>query len=170
MEYFVIGSDGRKYGPASVNLLNKWAEDGRVFPTTVLEEEGTENRIVAQEISELKFATTGPPAQPRGEQAPQPPWGQSPGPISTYYRDPRGPATYPGNTEVIWAWVLGASGLTCCAIVGPIIGIVVANQARKVGHPTANAARIFSIVILMLDLLWTMFYAVILLLPSSHGS
>jgi hypothetical protein len=37
MEYYVVQPDGSKFGPASLELLNKWAETGRVLPDTVIE-------------------------------------------------------------------------------------------------------------------------------------
>jgi hypothetical protein len=37
MQYMVIWSDGNKYGPADLALLNQWAAEGRITPDTDLE-------------------------------------------------------------------------------------------------------------------------------------
>lgn len=37
MQYMVIWSDGNKYGPADLTLLNQWAAEGRITPDTELE-------------------------------------------------------------------------------------------------------------------------------------
>ena len=161
MNYFVIWPDGRRFGPADLATLNAWAQEGRLTPANVLEEEGTATRLTAQQLPGLTFEPTEAPTT-------QPPLGQPAGAMASYYRDPRATATYAGNNEVTWAWVLGALGLACCPVVGPIFGIVLANKAKQAGHPTANAARIFSIVILALNSLWVLFYAVVAIATGFH--
>lgn len=39
--YYVVGLDGQRYGPADMATLQKWALEGRVLPTMMLEEAGT---------------------------------------------------------------------------------------------------------------------------------
>ena len=39
MQYFVIGPDGQKFGPADINTLTQWAAEGRLTPATMLEDE-----------------------------------------------------------------------------------------------------------------------------------
>ena len=53
MQYLVIWSDGNKYGPADLALLNQWAQDGRVFPDTELEPVDGSPRIKASDLPGL---------------------------------------------------------------------------------------------------------------------
>ncbi len=49
--YFVIGSDGNRYGPADVDTLVVWTREGRIVPGTMLIERGTERSLHASELS-----------------------------------------------------------------------------------------------------------------------
>ena len=39
MRYFVIGANGELYGPADIATLNQWIAEGRLTPTSMLQEE-----------------------------------------------------------------------------------------------------------------------------------
>lgn len=51
--YYVIGSDGQRYGPADVDSLVQWAREGRLIPETILVESGTEAQRRADTIVAL---------------------------------------------------------------------------------------------------------------------
>ncbi len=51
--YYVIGSDGQRYGPADVDALVHWAREGRLIPETILVESGTEVQRRADTIVAL---------------------------------------------------------------------------------------------------------------------
>lgn len=50
MKYFVIGTDGNKYGPFDVKGLKDLSIDGRVLPESILIEEDTGNQHYASSI------------------------------------------------------------------------------------------------------------------------
>lgn len=53
MQYMVIWSDGNKYGPADLTLLNQWASEGRITPDTQLEPVAGGPTIRAGELAGL---------------------------------------------------------------------------------------------------------------------
>jgi hypothetical protein len=61
MQYFVLGSDGKEYGPADVDTLKLWVADGRLAPTTQLRDASTGQIMPASTIGGLFVAT--PPVQ-----------------------------------------------------------------------------------------------------------
>lgn len=162
MEYFVIGPDGRKYGPASIDTLNQWAREGRLLPTSELEDSVAGTRLSAASVPGLVFGApqAGPaPQQPYGQptenvytqQQPQNPYGQPQGNWST----PPGTSPYPrqgspyaadAQSDITKAFIFGALGLICCPVVFSVLGIVNALRAKEKGHPTAQTALIFCIV------------------------
>lgn len=147
----MIGPDGSKYGPADIDKLNQWIKEGRIHSSTELEEEDSGTRRPAQELSELVFDLP-PQAPATGSQQPTvPPWGNPSQPPQDYY--PPGGQPYDpnvGTTEVTWAWVLGILGFLCCPIIGPAIGIALAQTAKNKGNPSAQAPLILCIVALVL--------------------
>lgn len=54
-QYFVIGPDGSKYGPADSATLTQWAAENRLNPNSMLEEAATGMRIEAQRVSGILF-------------------------------------------------------------------------------------------------------------------
>src|SRR5262249_7238780 len=104
VEYFVIGPDGKEYGPATVETLLDWVKQDRIRPTTLLKESGTNLRVEAAKVPGL-FSTvpvSAPPVlvgqsglsessvPPQPVQPMQPDWSQSP---SNYNRNYQ-PQTY----------------------------------------------------------------------------
>ncbi|MBV6458881.1 MAG: hypothetical protein HONBIEJF_02020 [Fimbriimonadaceae bacterium] len=59
MEYYVLGADGNKYGPADVPTLNTWAQEGRVLPTTLLEDFQTGQKLQASAVVGMQFPGSG---------------------------------------------------------------------------------------------------------------
>lgn len=53
--YFVVAQDGQKYGPADIAALNQWIAEGRILPTTMLEDSVSGARIVARALNGLIF-------------------------------------------------------------------------------------------------------------------
>lgn len=169
MRYFVIAPGGQKYGPADVGLLNQWALEGRLTAESELENEITGERILAGRVpgfvapgSPMTSGTPGygpgSPQTPYQEpaspyQAPGQNWQSPPTPYSNYPRGQYTPTTAAGSGELTGAWVLGAVNFLICCPVLPIIGLVMANKAMQLGHPGANAARVFNIVMIALTVL-----------------
>lgn len=62
--YFVIGSDGNRYGPADVDTLVEWTREGRIVPGTMLIERGTERSLHASELSAVAAELRRRPGAP----------------------------------------------------------------------------------------------------------
>lgn len=97
MEYYVVADDGQKYGPANLDTLNEWAQQGRILPTTTIERASDGVRQPASLIPGLILPSSDAGLQAPYASAPQPgtpasPIGQSQppspgfGPISGYPR------------------------------------------------------------------------------------
>jgi hypothetical protein len=100
VRYFVVTQDGQRFGPADVNTLQQWANEGRLLATTTLEEEISGNRVLAGSVPGLNLgggtaAPYGYPTQAPTQQTPTPqspygqpqsPYGQGPNP----YNPPQG--------------------------------------------------------------------------------
>lgn len=167
----MVTPDGQKYGPVDLPTLQQWSQEGRVVATSVLEEEGTGNRVNASDMPGLSFgaptatmpgpAAPGPQSNPYTQQQPTNPYSQ-PGPQNpyqnqgaNYYRG--GGASDPAvQKDVNNAWIGGVIGLLCCGPVA-IWGLTCANRAKAAGHPGANAAFIFNIVAVVI---WVMLFIV----------
>lgn len=67
MRYYVVSSDGQKFGPADLNTLKEWVQQGRIDGSTMLEEEVGSARMAAIGIAGLfpQGATIGPYSAPR---------------------------------------------------------------------------------------------------------
>jgi hypothetical protein len=137
MRYFVIDANGTRYGPADLPTLNAWAREGRVLPNMMIEEESSGIRSVASTVAGLQFPMVN---------APQP---QQQAGYAGYTRPQYGPGSYGGQSELNNAWIMGALGLLCCAPLA-IGGLINANKAIAMGHPSANGAKIFNIVVLVI--------------------
>lgn len=171
MRYFVVTSDGQKFGPADVPTLQQWATEGRLLATSMLEEEISGNRVPASGVPGLNLGAPAPPGntytpptatsnpysdpnagQPNPQQNPynENPY-QQPG--GNYYRQGTGGfqgANDPAiQKEITNAWIAGAVGLLCCGPVA-IWGLTCANKAKQAGHPGAQAPYIFNIVAIVI--------------------
>lgn len=58
---------------------------------------------------------------------------------------PGGPVYDNGQSDVTVAWICGGIGFIFCPIILSTIAIVYASKAKAKGHPSGNAAFIFSI-------------------------
>jgi hypothetical protein len=150
MQYFVIGEDGYKYGPADVLQLNSWIIEGRLTPTTRLEQVGSGVQVYASTVPGLNFPMTTPPggAGPTTTyQAPtQSPFSQ-PNPYQTPASYPRaGAPSYQQNTQdLTYSWVCFAIGWLCCPVVANGFGIFYANRAQQQGINGAKVAYWFNL-------------------------
>jgi prepilin-type processing-associated H-X9-DG protein len=105
--YFVIGGDGKEYGPVSAEDLRKWVGDGRIAAQSKVRPEAAAEWVPLAQVPELAAALKGnpPPALPA-----------------------RTPATA-GKTSAlaVTSLVLGILGLFTCgftALFGLILGIM----------------------------------------------
>ena len=127
MRYFVIGEDGELYGPADIATLNDWIEQGRLAPTTMIQEEFGGARFAASLLEGLSFSAgyVHPSSRPD-----------------------------PGDQEFKMAWVMGVAGFLCCPAFG-VIGLFYAVASKKKGHPKAIAAIVFCAIIAVISLAWS---------------
>ncbi|MCU0316062.1 MAG: DUF4190 domain-containing protein [Fimbriimonadaceae bacterium] len=100
MQYFVIWTDGSKFGPATIETLNQWASEGRISADTELESVTDGSRIKAGSLP--GFAGASPAAQPQVTQTPEPMTPAAAIP-STYGADPvsAAPAATPARYFVV---------------------------------------------------------------------
>lgn len=177
MRYYVIASDGQKYGPADLATLKEWVEQGRITTATMLEEEIGSARLVASGLTGL-FSASTPYSRPVDQQGPYqsnssytPPSSQpnlSNNPYaspSTYYRGDAGHGPDPLLQRMVNnSWIAGAVGLGImtigfCCFVTPLAsiglsiwGISSGRKAQMEGHVGGQAPFIFNIVVLVVAL------------------
>jgi hypothetical protein len=171
--YFVIGPDGSKYGPADVATLSKWADENRLTAATMLENADTHEQAPAGSIDGII----------KPEQQTAPTYGASvgptysaPGPTYTPYGrvDPQ---MQPQNTDglIVAAWILGSISLfTCiCTCLGPLLvgggGIACAAIAKSKGNPKAQAPLVFSICMTALGVVLWIVYFIVMMQMGSNG-
>jgi len=162
MQYYVIGPDGNKYGPADVPTLKQWVAENRLQPDSMLEDFNSGQRMPAASVAGLfgdgttATATAGPTMGPAGAS----PYSEAPKPTGTVYNPG---ATYDnGQSDLNLSWIFLVIGFCVCPIIFPILGIWKANEAMKKGHPSANIAKILNIVVLCLNILGVIFQIVML--------
>jgi hypothetical protein len=151
--YYVLGDGGAKFGPADVTTLKQWVIEGRVLPTTMLEDAVTGTVTAASAINDLYPGGQGAPGpmdMPPSTSTPPP--GMAPGPVAepanpygtptggqigTGYQAPPGsssPYVRPGggstpdtsgSTMNTLSIVFGAISLVtcCCSIFGGVVGL-----------------------------------------------
>jgi hypothetical protein len=164
MLYYVITDDGNRYGPADVETLSGWIAEGRLLPTTLLEEEGSGARIAASAVPGLNFppppmaAPGAPPSAGASSNPYSAPGGAAPGsspysapPGAQYQRPgiPYGGDNGQGDVTISWIAAVASLVLACCCglgLVSGVVGIIFANRAKAKGNPGAAAPQVFSIV------------------------
>ena len=117
MRYFVIGSTGELYGPADIPTLNQWITEGRLLPTSMVQEELGGARFAASLLEGLVF----PGHYPR------------PGMVGSQQLDD-------GSAEMKNAWTYGIIGFFCFGIILGPIGLAYAIKAKQKNHPQAIGA------------------------------
>jgi len=165
MQYYVIGPDGNKYGPADVPTLKQWVAENRLGQQSMLEDFSSGQRLQAGQVPGL-FGDAPAAAPTMG--APGPAMG-APGPAmgaptqAPYQQQYAQPGNYPrtGNADdgkvfVILGWILSVFGLVlCCPYISQfsaILGTVFAFIAASKGNPGAKALKVFSIIVLVISL------------------
>jgi len=108
--FFVIHTDGTKFGPADVLTLKAWIAENRVGPNTMLEDAQTHIQVPAFQVPELGF----PPAPVYNAAAPSAtPWPTGT-PSTVYVPDTS------GNPNLWWWSILcGLGGCLMVLILGP---------------------------------------------------
>lgn len=163
LRYFVYAPNGQRYGPADLQTLQQWIGEGRVLPSSLVEQELSGERMAANTIPGLQFPANAPygPSAPMGTQP-------GPSPYAGYHRpgmNTPSPMTMPGNNEITISWICGAVGISTVLGCGwfpfggvaPIIlgavGMWQGAKARDLGHSQGQSAYIFSLVVLVLGIL-----------------
>ncbi|CCW34742.1 hypothetical protein CTKA_00240 [Chthonomonas calidirosea] len=106
-QYYVLAQDGHRYGPVDVTILQRWVQESRVIPATILEEAQTGRRLEAAFLPELHFPSfmPAPPQLSAGISQPPMPAYYNPQlyPNQPYYY----PQTVPGSGDAI-GWIIGS--------------------------------------------------------------
>jgi hypothetical protein len=142
MTYYVVAPDGQKYGPGDIVTLNQWAQQGRVLPTTLLEDATTGVRLPANQVQGMIF---GLDQQMGGYSAP--PIGYQQYPRTGYGVADNGDGDYQK------ALIFGIIGLLCCPIVFSSIGIYFGSLAQRKGHPKGQSIMTFCIISLVVGII-----------------
>lgn len=134
--YYVLGADGRPYGPASGETVREWLAAGRVHAQTAVNRVGTLDWLPLGQFAEF----AGAPAAPPLPVPPRP-----------------APAWVPRRTHplAVAGFICGLLSVTCCACCGgellaitalvlSIIGLVEINRQpeRYEGHGLAVAGLV----------------------------
>lgn len=143
-KWFVVAQDGKKYGPADLPTLQKWADEGRVTPQMLLEEEVGGRRFLASALPDLTFRQGVAGANPWA----QPP-GASPYPRAGYYAPQ---TTTAGSGDLTAAWILMILGFLCCIPLS-FVAIYFADKAQRAGNPGGQTAKIVAIILAILAVL-----------------
>lgn len=180
MRYFVVSLDGQKYGPADIPTLQQWIGEGRIMPSTYLEEEIGGARMQAGGVQALRFPvepSMSPPVTTQPYQSvytnpmgdPNRPQDLSQNPYAdgtyAYHQSYPGAEAYSvvARQNLNNAWVLGAIAISVmtvgfCCMVGPLAGIALSifgmgagKKAKEAGHPNGQSAYVFNIVILVIS-------------------
>jgi hypothetical protein len=178
LRFFVYAPNGQKFGPADVPTLQRWIDEGRLLPTSMLEDEITLAQMPASSLSTLRFpaprTTFDVPGQtshePLPSEAKEVPSPFQTNPYSTpsnYYRGM--PQDYAGSKDVTTAWILLVASILCFPLLS-IGGIVLAGRAKKAGNPQATAPFIANIVYTCLWAAGCVFYGLFVIFALSTGS
>ncbi len=169
MKYFVILEDGRKFGPADIPTLNKWIEEKRLTPETMLESEVTGEQHKASMLPGLNFQAAAPAPQPDVFKSPDPvqqptdqgqpgssqspyDYSQPPQPTAGYSRAPVQGYSEESQKLVTASWIKMIIGFFCCFLI-TIWGLTDAIKAKNMGNPNASAPVIVGWILLGLALL-----------------
>ena len=155
MQYFVISPTGQKYGPADVQTLNTWAQEGRIASTSMFEDAASGQIIPADQVPGLLIVPATPNYQNPHAQYPR-------GPLVSGFDN--------GENDLRTAWTLAIFGIIssfvmglCCSFfsilnVFSILGIVYSSNAKKKGNPNTQNALICSIVGLVIGPMITLIF------------
>lgn len=155
MQYYVIGPDGNKYGPADVPTLKQWVAENRLNQGSMLEDFNTGQRVTAGQVPGLfDVATAAAPGPNMGPAVAPGPYAQAPMQGTVYTPGPGGAVSSDnGKTWIIVSWICSAVGLTgCCFYIFSILGIVFAFVGGAKGATNSMAPKIFGFVSLVVGI------------------
>jgi Interferon-induced transmembrane protein/GYF domain 2 len=72
MNYFVVGPNGERFGPASVDELNQWGREGRVNTTTMVVAEGLTDMMPISNVAGFRLEIAPMPPHQGQYQNPSP--------------------------------------------------------------------------------------------------
>ncbi len=124
-EYYVHSADGQTYGPAGMDMLQRWAQEGRIVSETTLTERDTARVLRAGDLAGLSIPRQATPAY-----APT----QVP-PVEGYPRS---------EARIDTAWPLAKAVLTlvlCCLPLGVVATIYAAQASSQVASGNAELGR-----------------------------
>lgn len=149
MDYYVIGADGKEYGPTTTDQIRQWVQEGRVSRETVLKSFATGQTMPASAVAGLfpGAVATAPPPQAA------PDWSQPPSP---YARPQYAAKVDDGKGELVGAIIRSVLAVVFFfAFHG--IGLVFAGyavyyaiQANTKGHKYGPVGLAISILALLL--------------------
>ncbi len=143
MRYYVIAPDGQKYGPVDTPTLNEWVLQGRVLPEFVLEEETTGRRVAPMTVPGINW-NVGQPGSMYPPASAQP---------NYYAAQPAGNMRYGNpNRDLNNAWIWAILSISCCPIIGGIMGIIASIRVKDSGNSAYLAPLIISIIGLVASL------------------
>lgn len=105
MQYLVIWSDGNKYGPADLVLLNQWAAEGRVTRDTELEPVDGSPRLRAADLPGLVIPGAAAPAPTPTVEVPAPAVVPQVAVASYYVLGPGGTKYGPADMPTLTKWM-----------------------------------------------------------------
>lgn len=114
--YFVIGSDGNRYGPVPIATLEQWVDQNRIIPQTLLVDAASGDSVYAHAVPALnaKFASAQQGYQPN--QPNQPGAGGYPGAVPPGAMPPGAPN--PGAGYNPYQYPPGANQLSYASLYG----------------------------------------------------
>ncbi|MEA2553871.1 MAG: hypothetical protein QOJ65_2047 [Fimbriimonadaceae bacterium] len=168
MQFFVIGPDGGKYGPADVETLKQWAVENRLGPQTMLEDFNTGQRMPASAVQGLFEGQGAATATAQPGQMNPPGLYENP-PTPAYYGRPGNASGDDGSKELTLSFVFLVLSFFCCWPIFAPLGIINANKATQKGNPTGNIARILNIVVLVLGIVAVVAYIILLIVGIAGG-
>jgi hypothetical protein len=118
--YKIIGSDGKEYGPVSLDRIQQWVAEGRVNARTQVRAAGSEEWMKAAELPEISSMLATRSGAPE--------------PLSAA---PPGGSAAPQNRLAVASLVLGILSIVTCVVSGipaVICGHVALNRARREPH------------------------------------
>lgn len=185
IRYFVVAADGQKYGPADVATLNNWIAEGRLQPTSTLQEENSSVQVQASGVPALKFIArpavgtiAPPPTVPSAPQVPMlgnpydTPRPSAPQPFNSNY--PRGgqyqtqPRNMSGQLVTIWICTIAAPFLIFFFFIG---GLITSSYGLRGGIALYSSGyRAQGVVLISLNAIWLVLWVVTrFIIPVRYG-
>ena len=165
MQFNVVLPDGSRFGPAGLDMLNTWIAEGRLLPTSTLENTRTGELLLARDLSGLNWNPHQPQqgygqnygGQPTSTVSQQPymggqqNWTQTP----QYSPVPQQRSTANVDVYANWSFGLSLASLICCCAPLSLVALALGYTARSRGSLQGGAAVGFAwLVFLVTAGLW----------------